>query len=100
VIILADWTGRESLGKFGGDAVVSRFSSQRSQRIALTLSYLYRGVPALSVLQLLLLSGCLMAGVGGLLLVWLSTSRIGKILEAIRENEDAVEAAGINVAEI
>ncbi|MCS7197605.1 MAG: branched-chain amino acid ABC transporter permease [Candidatus Bipolaricaulota bacterium] len=78
VIILADWTGGE-LGKFGVAALCPFLDYKANQ---------YCNYYAL---------WALMTGVG-LLLIWLSTSRIGKILEAIRENEEAVEAAGINVA--
>ncbi len=78
VIILADWTGGE-LGKFGVTPLCPFLDFKANQYCNY---YSLWG---------------LMAGVG-LLLVWLSTSRIGKILEAIRENEEAVEAAGINVA--
>lgn len=78
VIIFADWTGGE-LGKFGVTALcpLSEFKANQFCNY-----YSLWG---------------LMTGVG-LGLIWLSTSRIGKILEAIRENEEAVEAAGINAA--
>ena len=95
VIILADWTGGE-LGKFGVvplcqhallntlEGVLSRVNiSPDPFRLYQYCNYYFFWV--------------LLALVGGVL-VWLSTSRIGKILEAIRENEEAVEAAGINVA--
>ncbi len=39
----------------------------------------------------------LMASVA-VVLIWITNSRIGKILEGIRDNEEAVEAAGINTA--
>jgi branched-chain amino acid transport system permease protein len=39
----------------------------------------------------------LMASVA-LVLLWIANSRLGKILEGIRDNEEAVEAAGINTA--
>nr|BAL53388.1 branched-chain amino acid transport system permease protein [uncultured Acetothermia bacterium]BAL59661.1 branched-chain amino acid transport system permease protein [Candidatus Acetothermum autotrophicum] len=78
VIILADWTGGE-LGKFGVAALCPLPDFKANQYCNY---YSLWG---------------LMTGVG-LFLVWLSTSRFGKILEAIRENEEAVEAAGINTA--
>lgn len=78
VIILADWTGGE-LGKFGVAALCPFPDFKANQYCNY---YSLWGV---------------MTGVG-LFLVWLSTSRVGKILEAIRENEEAVEAAGINTA--
>ncbi len=78
VIILADWTGGE-LGKFGVTALCPLPDFKANQ---FCNYYSLWGLMA----------------VVGLVLVWLSSSRIGKILEAIRENEEAVEAAGINAA--
>ncbi len=78
VIILADWTGGE-LGKFGVAALCPFPDFKANQYCNY---YSLWGVMT----------------VVGLFLVWLSTSRVGKILEAIRENEEAVEAAGINTA--
>lgn len=78
VIILADWTGGE-LGKFGVAALCPFLDFKANQ---------YCNYYAL---------WGMMTGIG-LFLVWLSTSRVGKILEAIRENEEAAEAAGINTA--
>lgn len=93
VIILADWTGGE-LGKFGvtplcQDSLLNTLEGLLSRlHIDSFRLYQYCNYYFFWVLMTVV-------GVG---LVWLSTSRIGKILEAIRENEEAVEAAGINVA--
>ncbi len=95
VIILADWTGGE-LGKFGvaplcPDSLLTPLGEVLSRwNISLDAFRLYQSCNYYFFWVLMTL-----VGVG---LVWLSTSRIGKILEAIRENEEAVEAAGINVA--
>ena len=95
VIILADWTGGE-LGKFGvtplcDNSVVDALGALLARfRIEEGAFRLYQYCNYYFFWALL---AC-----GGAGLVWLSTSRIGKILEAIRENEEAVEAAGINVA--
>lgn len=95
VIILADWTGGE-LGKFG---VTPLCQDSLLSALEGVLSRMHISIDAFRLYQ-----HCnyyffwvLMAFMGAVL-VWLSSSRIGKILEAIRENEEAVEAAGINVA--
>lgn len=82
VIILGDWTGGE-LGKFGATPLcpISEFVNDFKLN-QLCNYYIIWG--AMAVLA-----------VG---LIWLASTRIGKILEAIRENEEAVEAAGINPA--
>ncbi len=80
VIILGGFTGAE-LGKFGLQALpfvpLSPYALNRQ------FNYYY----SLGLLALL-----------SSLLLWLSFSRFGRIFEAIGENEDVVEASGINVA--
>lgn len=95
VIILADWTGGE-LGKFG---VTPLCQDSLLNTLEGLLSRLHISVDSFRLYQYCnyYFFWVLMTAVG-VGLVWLSTSRIGKILEAIRENEEAVEAAGINVA--
>lgn len=81
-IILSDWTGGE-LGKFGAAPLCPVSAWAYDFKLNQYCNYhMIWGLMAL-------------VAVG---LIWLASSRIGKILEAIRENEEAVEAAGINPA--
>ncbi len=95
VIILADWTGGE-LGKFG---VTPLCQDSLLDGLSRVLGGLGIAVEPFRLYQFcnyyIFLLVMALVGVG---LIWLGTSRIGKILETIRENEEVVEASGINVA--
>ena len=87
VLIFSSITGGE-LGKSGVPALpVPPCAQGIEARQCFTLFQQYQYYYALGLLALVAVA-----------LLIISSSRIGKILEAIRDNEEAVEAAGINTA--